>query len=101
MENIARYIIPASFSQERMQYLAEPSKLFTGQKTEPRKSFSMLWNGWPPCVPSFRTGRSRWSGTKYSATLSEPTVQIIILTPILNEPLCTWVESIGEAGSFV
>ena len=26
MENLARYIIRASFSQERMQYLAEPSK---------------------------------------------------------------------------
>jgi hypothetical protein len=25
MENLARYIIRASFSQERMQYLAEPS----------------------------------------------------------------------------
>ena len=27
MENLARYIIRASFSQERMQYLAEPSKV--------------------------------------------------------------------------
>jgi hypothetical protein len=27
MENLARYIIPASFSQERMQYLPEPSKV--------------------------------------------------------------------------
>ena len=27
MENLARYIIRASFSRERMQYLAEPSKV--------------------------------------------------------------------------
>jgi hypothetical protein len=27
MENLARYITRASFSQERMQYLAEPSKV--------------------------------------------------------------------------
>jgi len=27
MENLAQYIIRASFSQERMQYLAEPSKV--------------------------------------------------------------------------
>jgi len=27
MENLARYIIRASFSQERMQYLAGPSKV--------------------------------------------------------------------------
>jgi hypothetical protein len=27
MENLARYIIRASFSQERMQYLPEPSKV--------------------------------------------------------------------------
>ena len=27
MENLARYILRASFSQERMQYLAEPSKV--------------------------------------------------------------------------
>jgi hypothetical protein len=27
MENLARYIIRASFSQERMQYLAQPSKV--------------------------------------------------------------------------
>ena len=28
MENLPRYIIRASFSQERVQYLAEPSKVF-------------------------------------------------------------------------
>ncbi len=39
-----------------------------------------LWRGRPPCVPTSRTGGSRWSGTKDSATLSKPTVQMVILT---------------------
>ena len=43
----------------------------------------------PPCVPTSRTGGSRWSGTKDSATLSKPTVQMVILTPILNRLLYT------------
>jgi hypothetical protein len=56
MENLAQYIIRASFSQERMQYLAEPSKVFTGRKTEPGKRSSMPWSGWPLCSPTCQTG---------------------------------------------
>ena len=37
MENPPRYIIRASFSQERMQYLAEPSKGFYRAKDRTEK----------------------------------------------------------------
>jgi hypothetical protein len=43
MENLARYIIRASFSQERMQYLAEPSKVVYRAKDGPgEKVFDAL-----------------------------------------------------------
>jgi hypothetical protein len=37
MENLARYIIRASFSQERMSYVPGNAKSFTGPKTEKRR----------------------------------------------------------------
>ena len=45
-------------------------RLFTGRKTEPRKRSLMppyqvrgrLWSGWPPCVPTSRTGGSPADG---------------------------------------
>ena len=47
MENLARYIIRASFSQERMQYLPEPSKVVYWAKdgTE-EKVFDALLRLW-------------------------------------------------------
>ena len=60
METLARCIIRASFSQERMQYLAEPSKVVYRAKDGPRKRSSMPWSGWPPCVPTSRTEGSKW-----------------------------------------
>ena len=40
MENLARYILRASFSQERMQYLAEPSKVvYRGKDGKGEKVF--------------------------------------------------------------
>jgi hypothetical protein len=45
MENLARYIIRASFSQERMQYLAEPSKVVYRAKdgTEEKVFDALEW----------------------------------------------------------
>jgi hypothetical protein len=41
MDNLARYIVRASFSQERMLYLAEPAKVFYRAKDGTGKSSSM------------------------------------------------------------
>jgi len=45
MENLARYIIRASFSQERMQYFAEPSKVVCRAKdgTEEKVFDALKW----------------------------------------------------------
>jgi hypothetical protein len=89
MENLARSILRASFSQERVQDLAEPSKVVYRAKDGTEEKVFDALSGRPPCVPTSRTGGRRWSGTKDSATLSELTVQMVFLTPILNRPLCT------------
>jgi hypothetical protein len=50
MENLARYIIRASFSQERMQYLAEPSKVvYRAKDGSEEKVFDALV--WLPAMP--------------------------------------------------
>jgi hypothetical protein len=45
MENLARYIIRASFSQERMQYLDQEGKVvYTSKDGKPSKVFpAMEW----------------------------------------------------------
>jgi hypothetical protein len=48
MENLARYIIRASFSQERMQYLEEPSKVVYRAK-EGTEGKVLDASGWPSC----------------------------------------------------
>jgi hypothetical protein len=46
MENLARYIIRASFSQERMQYLPEPPKVvYRAKDGSEEKVFDAL--EWP------------------------------------------------------
>ncbi len=45
MENLACYIIRASFSQERMSYLQEEPRLSTNQRMENTRRCSMPWNG--------------------------------------------------------
>jgi hypothetical protein len=60
MENLARYIIRASFSQERMQYLDQGGRSFIHPRTARRPKTSRHWNGWPRCVRISRTGASRW-----------------------------------------
>jgi len=55
MENLARYIIRVSFSQERMQYLDQEGKVIytakacaehhSGDKKQTRAS--PFWNSWP------------------------------------------------------
>ena len=51
MENLARYIIRASFSQERMTYLSEESKVIS---TAERRRSLTPWNGWLPWAPMCR-----------------------------------------------
>ncbi len=59
MGNLARYILRASFSQERMQYLAGPSKVVYRAKDG---TGGGLWSGWLPCVPTSRTRGSPADG---------------------------------------
>ncbi len=61
MENLARYIIRASFSQERMQYLdQEGTVVYRAKDGAAIRNFPALGNGWPRCVRTSRTGASRW-----------------------------------------
>jgi len=71
MENLARYIIRASFSQERMKYLDQEGLSSIRPRPAPdpdpgterqTRSFPQ-WSGWPQCVRTSRTGESRWCGT--------------------------------------
>jgi hypothetical protein len=55
MENLSRYIIRASFSQERLGYDAQ-----TATVVYKCKDGMMLWNGWPPCVRTSPIRASRW-----------------------------------------
>jgi hypothetical protein len=70
MENLARYIIRASFSQERMQYLAEPSKVVYRAKggTEEKVFDALEWLA-AMCSHS-RTGGNKWSGTMATTVMS-------------------------------
>ena len=63
MENLARYIIRASFSQERMIYIPQESKVIYQLRVEKKRRSLTPSNGWPPCVPMFLTKESRWSDT--------------------------------------
>jgi hypothetical protein len=48
MENLARYIIRASFSQERMQYLDQEGKVVYASKDgRTSKSFPAQRRSWP------------------------------------------------------
>jgi hypothetical protein len=63
MENLARYIIRASFSQERMTYIAEESKVvYRAKDGKKEKIFDALeWlAGWLLCAPMFLTRGSKW-----------------------------------------
>ena len=51
MENLARYIIRASFSQERMQYLdQEDGRLYIQERREVNQGSRRWGNGRPRCV---------------------------------------------------
>ena len=69
MENLTRCIIRASFSQDRSIWIrrGRPSILpkMAGQaRTSPHG------NGWPPCLRTFPTGASKWSGTMPGTAMS-------------------------------
>jgi hypothetical protein len=89
MENLARYIILASFSQERMQYLDQERKVvYTSKDGGANRIFPRPGvAGRLPCARTYRTGVSRWCSNMDSATLSETTVQLAILTSISNRKL--------------
>jgi len=73
MENLARYIIRASFSQERMSYVPEEAKVvYRSKDGKEEKVFDAL--EWPrqkaagckhsrPCANMFRTKGSKWFDT--------------------------------------
>jgi hypothetical protein len=58
MESPARYIIRACFSQERMTYTPEKSKvIYVSKNGKEKKEFEapvsstgQAWNGWRPCA---------------------------------------------------
>jgi hypothetical protein len=50
MENLARYIIRASFSQERMTYLRDGSKVVYQSKDSKQTKTFDRWSGWLPCA---------------------------------------------------
>jgi len=62
MENLARYIIRASFSQERMQYLDQEGKVvYTGKDRKTNKVFPAL--EWLAAMCShIPNGENRWCG---------------------------------------
>ena len=66
MENLARYIIRASFSQERMTYIPEKSEVvYQSKDGKEEKIFDALeWIA--ACAPMFQTRESKWSGTMAS-----------------------------------
>ena len=75
MENLARYIvrpgiIRASFSQERMTYIPEESKVIYQSKDGKEEKIFDASNGWPPCVPMFPTKANRWSVTMATIVMS-------------------------------
>ena len=69
-ENLARYIVRASFSQERMTYAQDQSRFSTGARIERMKGSLTRWNGWRPCVPTPPTRESRWSDTTATTAMS-------------------------------
>jgi hypothetical protein len=70
MENLARTIIRASFSQERMQYLDQEGTVVYRSNAARQPRSSRRWSGWPPCHRIFRTGGSKWSGTMAITAMS-------------------------------
>ena len=84
MENLARYIIRASFSQERMTYLRDESKvIYKAKKGGETKTFAALeW-----LAAMFPTGGSRWSGTMAGLVMSAGAIgkrkKLILQSPLL------------------
>ena len=61
MENLARYNIRASFSQERMTYIPEESKvIYQSKDGKDEKVFDPPWNGLPPCAPMSQIKARKW-----------------------------------------
>ena len=86
MENLARYIIRASFSQERMQYLDQEAKVvYTSKDGKATKVFDALEWGWPPCVLIYRIKVNRWSATMASTATchGETGRRRAVMTPFL------------------
>ena len=79
MENLARYIIRASFSQERMSYAPEKARvIYQSKDGKEEKIFDAL--EWPrqkaagckhslPCAPMSLARGSKWCGTMVSTVM--------------------------------
>ena len=64
MEKLARYIIPASFSQERMQYLDQEGKVvYTSEDGRTSKSFPALEWLANPCSHIPNWGEQKRAGS--------------------------------------
>jgi len=70
MENLARYVVRASYSQERMTCISEDPRSSSDQKMGETRKPLTRWSGWRPCVSMFRTRGSRWSVTMASSVTS-------------------------------
>jgi hypothetical protein len=73
MENLARYIIRASFSQERMTYIPEETKGIYQYKDGKGGRSSTPSNGSPPYVLMYQTRENRWSDITATIVMSVAT----------------------------
>ncbi len=71
MENLARYIIRTSFSQERMQYVDQEEKVTYASRDGKSIKVSQAMEWLAAMCFRVPTGVSRWCGTKDYVTLSE------------------------------
>jgi hypothetical protein len=98
MENLARYIIRASFSQARMQYLDQEAKVvYTSKDGKVTKVFDAL--EWLAAMCSHVSDRgNRWSGIMDTIATSHgengKRGRMMILFPVSSNPM----ESQGNNG---
>ncbi|NIN01335.1 MAG: hypothetical protein GTO24_25565 [candidate division Zixibacteria bacterium] len=62
IRNLARYILRASFSQERMTYIHEEARIVYQSKDGNTRSLLMLSNGWIGCYVLSSVQRGRADG---------------------------------------
>ena len=89
-ENLTVYIIRTSFFQERITSFDQQAMVsYTTKYGKDTKVFPTL--GWMAnlCAHIPKQGVNRWIGSKDYVTLSETSVQLVIITSIRNRKLRT------------